>query len=146
MSPPPTPRATEFASGHLVLRRGRIAAVGAGPAPDLPGAERIDGRGLLVTPGLVNVHHHLYQWITRGYAIDHTLFDWLTTLYPVWARLDAELVHDSAAANLAWMALTGCTTSTDHHYVFPTGAATCWRPRSPRRSGWACGSTRPAAR
>jgi cytosine/adenosine deaminase-related metal-dependent hydrolase len=72
-----------------------------------------------VTPGLVNVHHHLYQWITRGYAIDGTLFEWLTTLYPVWARLDAELVHDSAAANLAWMALTGCTTSTDHHYVFP---------------------------
>ena len=99
----------------------RITAVGAGPAPDLPGAERIDGRGLLVTPGLVNVHHHLYQWITRGYATDDTLFGWLTTLYPVWARLDADLVHDSAAANLAWMALTGCTTSTDHHYVFPDG-------------------------
>ena len=113
---------SEFASGHLAFDGERITAVGAGPAPDLPGAERIDGRGLLVTPGLVNVHHHLYQWITRGYAIDDTLFGWLTTLYPVWARLDAELVHDSAAANLAWMALTGTTTSTDHHYVFPTGA------------------------
>ena len=112
---------TEYASGHLAFDAGRITAIGAGPAPDLPGAERIDGRGLLVTPGLVNVHHHLYQWITRGYAIDGTLFEWLTTLYPVWARLDADLVHDSAAANLAWMALTGCTASTDHHYVFPDG-------------------------
>ena len=113
---------TEYASGHVVLDGQRIAGLGAGPAPDLPGAERIDGTGLLVTPGLVNVHHHLYQWITRGYATDDTLFGWLTTLYPVWARMDAELVHDSAAANLAWMALTGTTTSTDHHYVFPAGA------------------------
>jgi cytosine/adenosine deaminase-related metal-dependent hydrolase len=130
---------SEFASGHVVFDGERITAVGAGPASDLDGAERIDGRGLLVTPGLVNVHHHLYQWITRGYAIDHTLFEWLTTLYPVWARLDAALVHDSAAANLAWMALTGTTSSRP-------ARATSWRPRSPRRSGWACGSTRPAVR
>ncbi len=113
---------TEYAGGHIAFDGGRITAVGAGPAPALPGAVRIDGSGLLVTPGLVNVHHHLYQWITRGYAADDTLFGWLTTLYPVWARLDAELVHASAAANLAWMALTGTTTSTDHHYVFPAGA------------------------
>ena len=113
---------TEYATGHVVLDGPLLAGVGAGPAPDLPGAERIDGTGLLVTPGLVNVHHHLYQWITRGYATDDTLFGWLTTLYPVWARLDAALVHDSAAANLAWMALTGTTTSTDHHYVFPADA------------------------
>ncbi len=113
---------TEHARGHIAFDGTRITAVGPGPAPDLPGAERIDGSGLLVTPGLVNAHHHLYQWITRGYATDDTLFGWLTTLYPVWARLDAELVHDSAAANLAWMALTGCTTSMDHHYVFPEGS------------------------
>jgi len=67
----------------------------------------------------VNTHHHLYQWITRGYATDHALFAWLTLLYPIWARLDEDLVHAAAAANLAWLALTGCTTSTDHHYVFP---------------------------
>ena len=101
-------------------RRGLISAVGDGPAPALAGATRIDARGMLVTPGLVNSHHHLYQWITRGYATDDTLFGWLSTLYPIWARLDAELVHDSAAANLAWMALTGCTTTMDHHYVFPS--------------------------
>jgi cytosine/adenosine deaminase-related metal-dependent hydrolase len=85
-------------------------------------ATRIDGAGRLVTPGLVNTHSHLYQWLTRGYATDETLFGWLSTLYPIWARLTPPLVHDSAAANLAWLALTGCTTSTDHHYVFPAGA------------------------
>jgi cytosine/adenosine deaminase-related metal-dependent hydrolase len=110
---------SEYADGHLVIDGGEITAVGPGPAP--PGGTRVDGRGLLVTPGLVNSHHHLYQWITRGYATDNTLFEWLTALYPVWARLNPELVHDAAAANLAWLALTGCTMSTDHHYVHPTG-------------------------
>jgi cytosine/adenosine deaminase-related metal-dependent hydrolase len=111
----------EFPAGHVVAQDGRIAAVGAGPADPArwPGATRIDGSGLLVTPGLVNTHHHLYQWITRGYATDATLFGWLTALYPVWARLTPELLSDAAAANLAWMALTGCTTTMDHHYVFP---------------------------
>jgi cytosine/adenosine deaminase-related metal-dependent hydrolase len=111
----------EFPAGHVVAQDGRIAAVGAGPADAgrWPGATRIDGAGLLVTPGLVNTHHHLYQWITRGYATDATLFGWLTALYPVWARLTPELLSDAAAANLAWMALTGCTTTMDHHYLFP---------------------------
>ena len=111
----------EFPAGHVVAQDGRIAAVGAGPADAgrWPGATRIDGSGLLVTPGLVNTHHHLYQWITRGYATDATLFGWLTALYPVWARLTPDLLSDAAAANLAWMALTGCTTTMDHHYLFP---------------------------
>lgn len=113
---------TEHRSGHVVFAGGRITAVGPGPAPAAEGATRIDASGLLVTPGLVNSHHHLYQWITRGYATDDTLFGWLSTLYPIWSRLTPELVHDSAAANLAWLALTGCTTSMDHHYVFPHGA------------------------
>jgi cytosine/adenosine deaminase-related metal-dependent hydrolase len=111
---------TEYASGYVVVDGRRIAAVGSGEVPaEFASAQRIDGRGRLVTPGLVNTHHHLYQWITRGYATDHTLFQWLTMLYPIWARLDEGLVHDAAAANLAWLALTGCTTTTDHHYVFP---------------------------
>jgi cytosine/adenosine deaminase-related metal-dependent hydrolase len=110
---------TEIADGHLVMDGSRIVSLGPGPAPaDLAGTH-IDASGCLLTPGLVNTHHHLYQWITRGYAQDTTLFGWLTTLYPVWARISAETVHASAAANLGWMALTGCTTSTDHHYVFP---------------------------
>jgi cytosine/adenosine deaminase-related metal-dependent hydrolase len=114
---------TEYASGHVVIEGGRIVAVGAGGVPqEFSGAARIDGSGLLVTPGFVNSHSHLYQWITRGYATDDTLFGWLTTLYPIWARLTPELVNAAAAANLAWLALTGCTTSMDHHYVFPAGA------------------------
>ena len=113
---------TEYGDGHVVLDGTRIVSVGPGPAPaELPVLTRIDGRGLLVTPGFVNTHHHLYQWITRGFATDDTLFGWLTTLYPIWSRLTADLVHASAAANLGWLALTGCTTSTDHHYVFPSG-------------------------
>jgi cytosine/adenosine deaminase-related metal-dependent hydrolase len=113
---------TEHPGGYVVIDEDRIAAVGAGPLPPAyANAERVDGSGLLATPGLVNAHHHLYQWLTRGYATDDSLFGWLTALYPVWAGLDAELVHAAAAANLGWMALTGCTTSTDHHYVFPAG-------------------------
>lgn len=113
---------TEFASGHVVVDGIRIAAVGAGPAPTdwISRAGRtIDGRGLLATPGLVNTHHHLYQWITRGYAQDATLFGWLTDLYPVWAGIDEDTTQAAAAANLGWMAMSGCTLTTDHHYIFP---------------------------
>jgi cytosine/adenosine deaminase-related metal-dependent hydrolase len=112
----------EYPAGYVVISEDRIVAVGPGPLPaQYAAAERVDGAGLLATPGLVNAHTHLYQWITRGYATDASLFDWLTALYPVWAGLDAELVHAAAAANLGWLALTGCSTSTDHHYVFPAG-------------------------
>ena len=115
--------ATEYQDGHLVADGNRIVAVGPGPAPsgylDTPGVQRVDATGCLLTPGFVNTHHHLYQWVTRGYATDSTLFGWLQALYPIWARIDADIVHASAAANLGWLALTGCTTSTDHHYVFP---------------------------
>ncbi|HEU5159963.1 MAG TPA: 8-oxoguanine deaminase [Streptosporangiaceae bacterium] len=111
----------EYASGHIVLAGDRITAVGPGAAPAVDGAERVDAAGCLATPGLVNTHHHLYQWATQGMAQQATLFEWLTGLYPVWARLDAEIVRDAAGAALAWLALSGCTTTTDHHYVFPRG-------------------------
>jgi cytosine/adenosine deaminase-related metal-dependent hydrolase len=114
-------QATEYRSGHLVTVDGRITAVGEGPAPSTVDATVVDGRGCLLTPGLVNAHHHLYQWATRGYAVDSTLFEWLTALYPVWARVDADVVGAAATAGLAWLARSGCTTSTDHHYVFPRG-------------------------
>jgi cytosine/adenosine deaminase-related metal-dependent hydrolase len=123
---------TYHADGHVVIgddgrivavgagHAGRIAAVGAGHAGRSRGpVRRIDGTGCLVTPGLVNTHHHLYQWATRGLALDETLFGWLTTLYPIWGRLDAEIVGAAAGAGLGWLALSGCTTSMDHHYVFP---------------------------
>jgi cytosine/adenosine deaminase-related metal-dependent hydrolase len=109
----------EFPGGHVVVEDNRITAVGAGPAPHVEGAMVVDGRGCLLTPGLVNTHNHLYQWVTRGLAVDSTLFEWLTTLYSVWAGIDEHAVHTAASAALAQLALTGCTTTTDHHYVFP---------------------------
>ena len=118
---------TEYRSGHVVVTRGRVTAVGEGPAPagseEPEGARRIDGTGCLATPGLINTHHHLYQWLTQGRAQQSVLFDWLTELYPVWARIDAGQVHAAATAGLAWLALSGCTTSTDHHYIFPRGGS-----------------------
>lgn len=111
---------TEHARGHVVVSGGRIAAVGAGPAPDMPGARVLRAENCLVTPGLVNTHHHLYQWATRGFAPDATLYEWLTELYPVWGRLNAEVTHAAASAGLARLARTGATTVADHHYVFPT--------------------------
>jgi cytosine/adenosine deaminase-related metal-dependent hydrolase len=117
-------RDTEYASGHVVVADGLIESVGAGPAPaDLTGVvRRIDGTGHLATPGLVNTHHHFYQWITRGLAQDCNLFDWLVTLYPVWARIDEPMVHAAAQGSLAMMARGGVTTAMDHHYVFPRDA------------------------
>jgi cytosine/adenosine deaminase-related metal-dependent hydrolase len=109
---------TEFARGHIVVERGRIAAIGTGPGPQ-EAARRINGEGCLATPGLVNCHHHLYQWLTRGLAQDAGLFEWLTALYPVWAHIDAEMEHDAATAGLLTLQLSGCATSSDHHYVFP---------------------------
>jgi cytosine/adenosine deaminase-related metal-dependent hydrolase len=115
----------EFASGHLVLDGDRIAAVGAGTAPaewSEKASRRIDASGRLATPGLVNCHHHLYQWATRGYAQEATLFEWLVALYPVWQHLDDAVVAATARAGLAALARSGCTTSTDHHYIFPRHA------------------------
>jgi cytosine/adenosine deaminase-related metal-dependent hydrolase len=110
----------EYAAGHVVTDGTRITAVGEGPAPrDLEGARYVDASGCLATPGLVNTHHHLYQWATRGFAVDGTLFEWLTALYPVWGRMDAETVQLAATGSLAWLARSGCTTTTDHNYVFP---------------------------
>src|SRR5690625_1342677 len=112
----------EFVGGHVVVEGGRVAAVGAGPAPWVPeGAERVDGRGWLLTPGLVNSHHHLYQWATQGLFADGTLFEWLVGSYRMWAGLDAAVASQTTSAGLAHLALSGCTTVSDHHYVYPSG-------------------------
>ncbi|MGA5258938.1 8-oxoguanine deaminase [Streptomyces griseoincarnatus] len=115
---------TEHAGGHLVLAGDRIESLGPGPAPEgLENvARRIDATGHLATPGLVNTHHHFYQWLTRGLATDHNLFDWLVALYPTWARIDEAMVHAAAQGSLAMMARGGVTTAMDHHYVFPRGS------------------------
>jgi cytosine/adenosine deaminase-related metal-dependent hydrolase len=114
---------TEHVSGHIVIENGVIVAVGEGAGPALePDDKRIDGRGCLATPGLINCHHHLYQWLTRGRAQQSNLFEWLTELYPIWAHVDVEMQRVAAAAGLAALARSGCSTTTDHHYVFPRGA------------------------
>ncbi len=113
---------TEHADGHIVIRHGFIDEVGPGPVEPEEGDVRIDGHGRLATPGLVNCHHHLYQWATRGLAQEATLFEWLQALYPVWAHVDEEIERAAAQAGLAALARSGCSTASDHHYLFPRGA------------------------
>ena len=113
---------TEYRDGHIMIEGDRIAAIGEGSAPGGSESHRIDGRGRLATPGLVNCHHHLYQWATRGLAQQATLFEWLVELYPVWALIDDDTCWAAARAGLAALARSGCSASTDHHYVFPRDA------------------------
>lgn len=117
-------RGTEYATGHVVVSGNRIESVGPGPAPRgaTEAARRVDGTGRLVTPGLVNTHHHFYQWLTRGMAQNANLFDWLVALYPVWARIDEEMVYAAARGSIAMMMRGGVTTTADHHYIHPRGA------------------------
>src|SRR6187397_2772846 len=110
---------TEHGGGWVLLRDGAVEAVGGGELPEAD--ERVDLGGAVVTPGLVNTHHHLYQTLTRARAQQATLFEWLRELYPVWARIDEESVYAAARTGLAELALSGCTTVFDHHYVFPRG-------------------------
>jgi cytosine/adenosine deaminase-related metal-dependent hydrolase len=113
---------TEIVGGSVLIEDGVIAWVGAGePRGGAEGAERIDGRGCVALPGLVNTHHHLYQAMTRAMAQDQGLFGWLVALYPVWSGLDAEWELAAARVGLAELALSGCSMTTDHHYVFPAG-------------------------
>src|SRR3954471_10693230 len=107
------------AHGDVAMQDGVIVAVGSVPA--LPDDRVIDVSGDILTAGLVNTHHHLYQWATRGRAVDSTLFGWLTELYPIWARLDPDDVYAAALVGLTELALSGCTTAADHHYLVPRG-------------------------
>ncbi|MPQ92340.1 8-oxoguanine deaminase [Thioclava sp. JE_KL1] len=111
----------ELKGADLLLRDGQIAAVG--PGLESPG-EVVEAKGCVVTPGLVNTHHHLYQTLTRAVpgGQDALLFGWLQTLYPIWAKMGPEEIRVSAQVGLAELALTGCTTSSDHLYMYPNGA------------------------
>jgi cytosine/adenosine deaminase-related metal-dependent hydrolase len=113
----------EVPGGWVSIRGGVIDAVGR--PGDEPEADRVvDATNCLVTPGLINTHHHIYQNLTRAYrpATESNLFGWLTALYPIWSRLDEEAAYVSAWIGLAELALGGCTTTTDHLYVHPRGA------------------------
>jgi len=113
----------EIAGGWVAITGSKISSIGAsGSEPSA--REVIDARGCLVTPGLINTHHHLYQNLTRAYPPMTTapLFGWLQSLYPLWSTLDEESAHVSAWVGLAELAMSGCTTSTDHLYVHPAGA------------------------
>jgi len=114
---------TEIAGGSLLIEDGVIVWAGRGPIPNAEGAEVVDGRGMVAIPGLINSHHHLYQSMTRVHAQEQRLFGWLQGLYPVWAGLDLDWMRAAAGVALAELALSGCSTTTDHHYVFPTGMA-----------------------
>ena len=110
---------TEHEDGWVLIGDGAVDSVGAGALPEAD--DRVDLGGAVVTPGLVNTHHHLYQTLTRAQAQQADLFTWLKTLYPIWARLDAESEYAAARTGLAELARAGCTTVFDHHYVFPRG-------------------------
>ena len=106
----------------ILLRGGVIAEIGVGI--EAPGAQVVLAKGCVVTPGLVNTHHHLYQTLTRAVpgGQDALLFGWLQTLYPIWARFGPEEMFVSAQAGLAELALSGCTMTSDHLYLFPNGS------------------------
>jgi len=110
---------TEHRDGWVLVEDGVIDSTGGGSEPEHE--ERVELGGAVVTPGLVNTHHHLYQTLTRARAQQADLFTWLRELYPVWAGIDAEAEYAAARTGLAELALSGCTTVFDHHYVFPRG-------------------------
>jgi cytosine/adenosine deaminase-related metal-dependent hydrolase len=111
---------TEHGDGWIRIDDGLVTETGGGRPPD---GEKEDLRGAVVTPGLVNTHHHLYQTLTRARAQTSNLFEWLRELYPTWAGIDDEMEYAAARCGLAELALSGCTTAFDHHYVFPRGVS-----------------------
>jgi cytosine/adenosine deaminase-related metal-dependent hydrolase len=111
----------ELPGGWVAITDGLVSGVGASADTPPSAREVLDASGCLVTPGLVNTHHHLYQNLTRAFPpmTNAPLFGWLQTLYPLWRALDEESAHVSAWIGLAELALSGCTTSTDHLYLHP---------------------------
>jgi len=117
-------RSREIPEGGLFIRDGLIEQVG--KTSELPNSadEVLDLKGHIILPGLVNTHHHFYQTLTRAVpaAQDANLFNWLKTLYPIWARMNADDIFISTQTALAELALSGCTTASDHLYLFPNGS------------------------
>jgi len=114
----------EAAERGIVVEGGRIAeTVARGAEPRAPVKAVFDASAHVLLPGLVNAHHHFYQTLTRAHpaAINRELFDWLTALYPIWARLKPRELRLAARLALVELLLSGCTTAADHHYLFPVG-------------------------
>ena len=120
---PDSAQARELRDASIYIRGNRIEAIGPGDALPRDADAVIDARGHLVTPGLVNTHHHMYQSLTRAIPAvqDAELFSWLRGLYPLWAGLTPEMVHVSTQVAMAELLLSGCTTSSDHLYIYPNG-------------------------
>ncbi|WP_312528373.1 8-oxoguanine deaminase [Paracoccus sp. (in: a-proteobacteria)] len=112
----------EIAGGDVLIDGGVISAVGSGIVAE--GAQVVDAKGCVVTPGLINTHHHMFQTLTRAVpaAQDAALFGWLRTLYPIWGRMGPDDIRISTQLGLAELAMSGCTCSSDHLYLFPNGA------------------------
>lgn len=113
----------EIADGAMLIRDGWIEQVGTTAEINEPGEETVDLADHIVLPGLINTHHHLYQTLTRAIpdAQNAGLFDWLRTLYPIWSQLTPHHIAVSTQVGLAELALSGCTTTSDHLYLFPPG-------------------------
>lgn len=111
---------TGIRDAAIFVRDNVIEAVGS--LADMPAQTAdtvLDLRDHVVLPGLINTHHHMFQSLTRVFAQNHELFDWLTTLYPIWQRLTGEAIYVSAKLAMAELILSGCTTSSDHLYIYP---------------------------
>lgn len=117
-------RQTEIPDGGIFVRRGFIEEIGQTSSLPATADEVLDLKGHVVLPGLVNTHHHFYQTLTRAVpaAQDANLFNWLKTLYPIWARIQPDDIFTSTQTALAELALSGCTTASDHLYLYPNGS------------------------
>ncbi len=111
----------EICGGFIYIEQGVITSIGTQPPKSIRPARTIDASACIAIPGLINTHHHLFQTLTRAVpeAANTELFDWLRVLYPMWARIDEEATHIAALTGMAELMLSGCTTTSDHHYVFP---------------------------
>ena len=141
LAPTGSAPSTELADTSLFVRDGLIEWIG--PSATLPPAllqadEAIDARGHLVVPGLVNTHHHMYQSLTRAIpqVQDAELFSWLRGLYPIWAGLTPDMVRTSTQLAMAELLLSGCTTSSDHLYIYPNGVRLDDSIEAAQQIGW----------
>ncbi|SEQ03557.1 8-oxoguanine deaminase [Amphritea atlantica] len=114
---------SECAGGVVIEGQTIVAVLASGTSPVQPVDEVFDAREHVLLPGLINSHHHFYQTLTRAFpqALNKSLFSWLKSLYPVWAKLGEEMIEVSTQVALAELLLSGCTTASDHHYLFPQG-------------------------